>query len=201
MGLANIIRPSERRACGFHPTRQQTSPVNESMRVASAWRLFLGLWPPESVRAQLVAHACAWSGLEDARRTAPDRLHVTLHFLGSVPTERLPLLQRALAGPGAGFELVLDRPRLWPGGLAVLEARRIPAPLAELHARLGEVLQRLEMPPDPRPWRPHVTLARRAQGARPPVATTPIRWTADGRYLLVRSLPGGAGYQPVQVFG
>ena len=161
------------------------------------WRLFLGLWPSPDVRAQIVQHADAWQWPSAARRAAPERLHLTLHFLGNVAVERLPALRAGLACAWDGCTLELDRAEVWPGGIAVLEASAVPAPLAELHARLGEALLRLDVPVESRRYRPHVTLARKAQGARAPAAAA-LRWELASECLLMRSLPGGRGYVPVR---
>jgi 2'-5' RNA ligase len=153
------------------------------------------------VLAQIVQHAAAWHWPAAARRTAAERLHVTLHFLGNVPAERLPQLRAGLSVEWAGCELLLDQAEVWPGGIAVLEASQLPPELAQLHARLGARLVKLQVPVEPRRYRPHVTLARKAFGARPPAQWTPLVWTAPPGYLLVQSLPGGRGYEPVQAFG
>jgi 2'-5' RNA ligase len=165
-----------------------------------SWRLFLGLWPPPAVRAQIEQHAGAWQWPPAARRTPPERLHITLHFLGNVATERVPALREALSLPWPGCMLELDRAEVWPGGIAVLEASHVPPPLAQLHARLGEALARLDVAAETRRYRPHVTLARKGQGARVP-ALAPLRWPAGPQYALMRSLPAGQGYVPVQAFG
>ena len=164
-------------------------------------RLFIGLWPPPAAHAALLAHAGGWSWPAPARRTPPERLHVTLHFLGEVATEILPALRRQLALPWSGCELLLDRPTVWPGGIAVLEASAVPAPLAGLRAALAGRLQGLGLPVEERPYRPHVTLARKAAGARAPADFAPVAWQAGPAYALVRSLPGGRGYETLQSFG
>jgi RNA 2',3'-cyclic 3'-phosphodiesterase len=164
-------------------------------------RLFLALWPPPEVLEALQAHAGAWSWGEAARRTRDERLHVTLHFLGDVPAAKVPDLQSGLQVPWTGCELLLDRPVVWPGGIAVLEATDVPAELAQLHARLREQLERMEVPLENRRYRPHVTLARKAFGSRPPPDLAPLRWQAGAAYDLVRSLPGGRGYETIQRFG
>jgi 2'-5' RNA ligase len=165
-----------------------------------AWRLFLGIWPPPAVRAEIERAADAWAWPATARRTRAERLHATLHFIGNVPQSRVAQVQNALRVPWkGGATLSLDRAEVWPGGVAVLEALHVPAALAELHAGLAEGLVDLALPVETRGWRPHVTLARKAQGAQPG-ALTPIAWRLEASYALVRSLPGGAGYAPVQVF-
>lgn len=164
-------------------------------------RLFVGLWPPPEVHAALVAQAGGWSWPEAARRTRPERLHVTVHFLGEVDATRLPALRQALALPWTGCELVLDRPDVWPGGIAVLEASAVPGPLMDLHGALAERLRGVGVPVEERRYRPHVTLARKAFGARTPQPFAPLAWHAGPQYALVRSLPGGRGYETLQLFG
>lgn len=163
-------------------------------------RLFLALWPAPALLQELLAHAAAWAWPARARRTRPECLHLTLHFLGNVPAGRLPQLRSGLAVPFAGCELALDRACVWPGGIAVLEATQVPAELARLHAALAECLRGLDIPVEERPYRPHVTLARKAQGAEAP-AFAPLRWVAGPGYALVRSLGDGGGYENLQCFG
>ena len=163
-------------------------------------RLFLGLWPDAEVLERLVALADGWSWPAQVRRSAPDQLHLTLHFLGNVPAVRLPDLRAGLRTEWSGCALDLDRGTVWPGGIAVLEASQVPPPLARLHAELGEELRELGVPVESRPYRPHVTLARKAAGAQPP-PFEPLRWHTGPGYALVRSAGGGRGYETLQSFG
>lgn len=163
-------------------------------------RLFLALWPTGDVLADLVAQADAWRWPPGARRTRTERLHATLHFIGDVPTGRLLYLCKHLRVDWPGDTLVLDRPSVWRGGIAVLEASTVPPALAALHAALAERLRALDLPVETRPYRPHVTLARKAFGATPP-ATTQVVWQAGPGYALVRTLGGGRGYETLQAFG
>jgi 2'-5' RNA ligase len=166
-----------------------------------ALRLFLALWPPPEVAVQLQAIADAWQWPPAARRTHPERLHITLHFIGEVAASEVGALQQALAVQWEGCELAFDRAEVWPGGIAVLEATRVPEPARALHAALGTRLQQCGLPVESRRWRPHVTFARKAQGARPPQGLPPLLWTVQPTYLLVQSLPGGRGYVPLERFG
>lgn len=163
-------------------------------------RLFLALWPPAGMVDALQAHAAAWSWPSQARPTRPERLHVTLHFLGAVADARLPALRTSLPVPWPGCELVLDQAQVWRGGMAVVEAREVPPALAALHGELATRLAALGLDVEARPWRPHVTLARKAFGARPPSTFAPLRWRAGGSYALVRTLPGGRGYETLASF-
>ena len=164
-------------------------------------RLFLALWPPAPVGAALRSHADAWAWPATARRTRPERLHITLHFIGEVPADEVLPLQAALHVPWPGCDLVLDRAGVWPGGIAVLEGTHVPDALQTLHAALGEHLRACGVPVEMRRYRPHVTFARKAQGARPPGEFAPLRWQAAPEYLLMQSLPGGRGYVPLHRFG
>jgi RNA 2',3'-cyclic 3'-phosphodiesterase len=69
-----------------------------------------------------------------------------------------------------------------------------------LHRSLADALRKLELPVESRPFRAHVTLARRARGAMPPSQDLRVRWQANDGYVLAESLPGGAGYRIVERF-
>jgi 2'-5' RNA ligase len=158
-------------------------------------RLFLALWPDKRLRSALARHRDAWHWPADARRVRTDKLHLTLHFIGAVPAARTAGLLSGLAVPFDAFEVVLDRPALWPQGLAVLEPQAVPPPLAALHTALGEVLRAAGLPVEERPFRPHLTLARRAPGARPPAQAAVLRWAVSHYALVASDLGAGGGYR------
>jgi len=159
----------------------------------SSLRLFLALWPDDTVRAQLRAARDAWTWPRGATPVHTDKLHLTLHFLGSVAAERLPELRAGLLHlPMTPFDLRLGRPESWHGGIAVLAPLEEPPALLALHAELAQALAALGMAPERRPYRPHVTMARRADGVALPAQDPVIDWHVD-RYALVESRPD-AGY-------
>jgi 2'-5' RNA ligase len=149
-------------------------------------RLFVALWPGPRSRAALVDARERWRWPPPAAPVPSERLHLTLHFLGAVPGERLDALADAIALPFRAFDLVFGHDELWPHGIAVLCPERTPEPLRQLHGDLAEALWRLGLQPEARPWRPHVTLARHATGALPPPVAPPWRWPVRG-YALVES--------------
>ncbi len=101
------------------------------------------------------------------RWVAPERVHVTVRFIGEIPPETFDAVCEALARPvgetgpldlvlqGLGAFPSLRRPRvLWVG---------LAGDVAGLAGAAREVNGRLEglgLPGEARPFRPHVTLAR-----------------------------------------
>lgn len=149
-------------------------------------RLFLALWPDDGVRAQLAAHAGQWQWPADCTRYAPEDWHITLHFMGEVASDKLDAIASGVEQPCPPMELVLDQPRLWARGLAVLCASEVPVALNLLVEQLGQVLSTLDIALDQRPYVPHVTLARHAEAAVAPTACAPVRWSVQG-FALVAS--------------
>ncbi len=153
-------------------------------------RLFFALWPDDGVRRALAAWQRAHLP-SDCRPAHPADLHLTLHFLGQVEEARL----RALLALGRGlplpaFSLNLERIGYWARSRVLWAGpARTPLPLARLHAQLGRGLQALGFELDARPFRPHVTLARKVR--RPPAETAlpPLPW-AVREWALVESRPG-----------
>lgn len=160
-------------------------------------RLFIALWPPEPVRAALARHQQGWGWPRSASPVRREKLHLTLHFLGQVPRDRLSGFAQELAVPLEPFELRLDRDELWPGGIAVLSPSAAPEALRALHAGLHEALKRGQCSPDREALRPHVTMARRAAHAVRPEPGVDIAWLVQG-YALVESEP--AGYRVLQTY-
>ncbi len=151
-------------------------------------RLFLALWPDDTVRARLADAQRAWRWPPRAALVPPQRLHLTLHFLGEVGEPETQALVARLP-PAETFTLRLARADCWPQGVAVLEAGEPPPELLRLHAALADTLHGLGLRVEARRFRPHVTLARHAQGAQAPELPEAIEWPVRG-YALVRSHAG-----------
>lgn len=168
-------------------------------------RLFIGLWPGPEVREAVLAQRTRWAWPRGARQVAPEKLHLTLHFLGDVASARVPglvgALTAALDDAPPAFTLVLDTAEVWRQGVAVLAPAAPPAALQSLHERLGAALHRLSPAVEARRFRPHLTLARDALGATPPASIEPVTWpvsavrlvqSAGGRYTTLAQWPGRA---------
>ncbi|HEX5312844.1 RNA 2',3'-cyclic phosphodiesterase [Aquabacterium sp.] len=161
-----------------------------------ALRLFLALWPDATTRHRVQHVQAQQNWPQGARPTPAPDLHLTLHFLGQVPEHRLADLLQALPLPTKSIELALDTLELWPNHIAALTPSSVPEALLALHAKLAETIDSLGLPRETRPYRPHVTLARKAQGWQP-VPGVPLIWQACG-YVLVLS---DRGYHVLQHLG
>jgi 2'-5' RNA ligase len=148
-------------------------------------RLFVALWPQPALAQALHGWAAEGAG---ARALPAQRLHLTLHFLGSVARARLPALRDALRVPSRAFVLEFADCQRWSRRLLVALPHAVPEELRELHASLGQALRGLELPVEGRPFRPHVTLSRHESPGLPPRRTTPLRWPVSG-HVLVQSQP------------
>jgi 2'-5' RNA ligase len=161
-------------------------------------RLFFALWPDEATRDAL----CDWQRLcvpKGARRTHRDDLHITLHFLGQVPDERLADLNALGAGQVAdAFELRLDhlgcfaRPQvLWAG------PKSVPRELENLHEDLGEGLRELGFTPESRPYKPHLTLARKVRELPHGIEIKEIKWVVSEWGLICSRSGQRPLYEPL----
>lgn len=149
-------------------------------------RLFFALWPGESVREAVAAVVPPMA--RGAKPVSGENWHVTLAFLGETPPERRRAFEAAAAAVAASpFELTLDRlgyfhrPRvLWLG------AETVPEELAALHADLTVLLAEQGFEPDRRPFRAHLTLARKMPPPGDLPSVPPIAWPV-AEFCLVRS--------------
>jgi len=136
----------------------------------------------------------------------PSNLHITTRFIGEWPEERLPELRIALAGLPSHAPIAVhihklgyfpspSAPRVFWAGVEAA------ADLSALAAETDAALDRLGLPPEGRPFSPHLTLAR----IKERVPLTALReavaallpldfgsFTAD-RFFLYHSRPGAGG--------
>lgn len=133
-------------------------------------RAFIALKPPDSwgqqlgklqreLKDQLRTKAVRWS--------APEQIHITLRFLGSIrESEAIEVAKRlrGVAEQNAAFRLRCEglgcfpnarRPRvIWAGLDGDLDS------ISRLHDAVNEATSGFGEPPDERPFTPHLTLAR-----------------------------------------
>lgn len=168
-------------------------------------RLFFGLSLPDSVRA--VTRSCAGIAAQSVpgRYVLPENHHVTLAFLGDVPPERLPDARDVLARCAAAFPvpvLTLDGLGCFgrrTNGILILRVQSDP-PLAPLHAALVSALSEANLPADPGPFSPHITLARHAALPDALPVCPPVSFAAARAhvFLSARDKAGVLRYTPLE---
>lgn len=163
-------------------------------------RLFIGLVPDRITQLAIQRHCRAWHWPEGHVPTRFGRYHLTLHFLGDVGPGIERRLQHALGEVRLPpLQLELARPQVWRNHVAVLQPhddaavrtlQQTLATAAGLAASDG--------------FKPHVTLARRAASARPPVDMRPITWQVrDFALVWSRQYPDvkPSRYEIIESFG
>jgi len=150
-------------------------------------RLFFALWPDDPV-LETLQNTRKTLDLNEGKPVAPENFHITLLFLGEVDNSLIDDL-KAMAGQidVEPCEMVLDRLEHWvrPAVLC-LTASRTPEPLAALVEDLKRGVRKLGFKPEKRPFRPHVTLARKVRKRVIGREIGPIRWPVRG-FALVKS--------------
>ena len=141
-------------------------------------------------------------------------LHATLLFLGSIAESRIvdvgaiaaSAASSVGAGCGSAAELFFDRVECWEKAAVLVATTSATSSGGHTLARtLAEVLQRetlrIGLTPDPKPFRPHITLARKVGRPGRALSMHPVSWNLT-EFALVesRTEPEGAVYGVLQVF-
>jgi 2'-5' RNA ligase len=152
-------------------------------------RLFFALWPPAELQAWLAGVARGLQAELGGKATRQDSIHLTLVFLGAVSAQRLQDVAAAAdAVPCEPFMLTLDTGGCWSHNrIAWVAPASTPQPLAETVQALQLSVRALGFSIDDRPYAPHITLVRKASGARrtAPLSET-AQWFVD-HFVLVSS--------------
>jgi RNA 2',3'-cyclic 3'-phosphodiesterase len=172
----------------------------------SALRLFFALWPSEAMQAELARIAGPAVLAAGGRPIPRQNLHATLAFLGSVPENRFPDLGPAAAAVVASWrrraspaiELPLDCIEHWRRPQILCASARVTPPAAtDLASELKDALLAAGFAPDLKPFRAHVTLARKVERARD-TQMTPVLWRFDSFALVAsETAPLGSSYSVV----
>lgn len=143
-------------------------------------RLFLAVTLPEALQQDIArATAALRAAAPTVRWVRPERLHLTMKFLGERPDDDATRIADAARHATTGLQPVsaslhgtgafpnFRRPRVvWLG-------MHPEAPLAAIARRLDAALAPLGIEPESRPFRAHVTLGRVAD-AMPPAAAAAL---------------------------
>ena len=166
-------------------------------------RAFVAVFPPPEVQEALHRAALALPSNEAFRLTAPEKIHLTLRFLGEIPEETLVRTRDSLGSTCEGrepFEVEISDLGVFP---SERRARILWAGVSEGSVQLRDLARDVEsvlvavgLEREARPYLPHLTLER-ARG-RPVgfevagVRVPPLRFAVGG-LDLVKSVPGGGG--------
>ena len=151
--------------------------VNTENNVMESIRCFIAIELTPEFKAELTKlqnTLRSAPGGTGARWVAPESIHLTLKFLGNVPTDKLPAIIQAIEdtvrdtpeftlglGECGCFPNVRRPQVIWVGLTGDLKI------LDDLVKRLETSLARLGFKPEGRPFTPHLTLARMRDTATP----------------------------------
>ncbi len=170
----------------------------ESTEASRAVRAFFALSPDATVREGLATLGRDVARRSRGRAVSPENAHLTLAFIGDVAKSALPILQGVGDRmPTKGFVLSFDSLGAWrASGVAWIAPSALPPTLLTLHSTLADALVAAGFELETRPFRPHVTLARRCLQPLPRARCTPILWRADQLFLIGSELrPEGPIYR------
>jgi RNA 2',3'-cyclic 3'-phosphodiesterase len=162
-------------------------------------RLFFALWPQRARQDALAEAAHEIIRACGGRAIPAQNLHVTLAFLGSVPEENVGRVQDVAIGVAGEFNgkrayIALDAAEHWKKAhLLCATVRSLSDRTAyTLAETLKSRLTTASFAPDLKPFRPHVTLARKVAHPIPTMDMTSVVWEFDD-FALIDSQPGKEG--------
>ena len=175
----------------------ESRPARRSTR-----RLFFALWPDTGTRAALARETRKAVRRCGGRPVPPANYHLTLAFLGNQPVDLFDAIVAAAATVRAApFELTLERYGHWPkprvfwigpSPVSSEEAATALSAPAGLAAQLWDRLEVLGLRREPRPFRAHVTLARKVAALPEVPPPDPLIWKASS-FALVESVTEQSG--------
>lgn len=159
-------------------------------------RLFFALWPEPQVRARLECLVRSEAVARIGKPVAAENLHLTLVFLGACASRERDCMKGAAAQVRVpGFSLCLDRIGYWRRSRILWAgADGEPPELVELVGSLSRHLAQCGYHPESRPYRAHLTLARKAGWPVSVPPMEPVRWRVQ-TFCLVRSVTTSSGSQ------
>ncbi len=163
-------------------------------------RLFFALWPSEKQRRQIDSAIDPYRASLAGKWTAHANWHVTLVFIGGFPVSDIPALQAAACKVRCpAIKLRFERLDYWARPkIMCLQADFVPNQLIGLVKSLESAAKSFGFKPEKRPYRPHMTIARKAGFFEPITLAQPfeLHWSA---FDLIESIstPSGVQYKPL----
>jgi 2'-5' RNA ligase len=169
----------------------------------STRRLFFALWPTQARQQALCAATQAAVQVSGGRAIGADSLHLTLAFLGPIPECEIASARSAGQRVAAAWrsrsplETRLDTLNYWRKA-QILCALAHESGASLLAHELRQALVTGGFSPDPRPFRAHVTLARKVVREPNDCTISPVIWPFTSFALIEsRTDPRGAAYSIV----
>lgn len=163
-------------------------------------RVFFALWPDNQTCLRLYGIAQQFKH-EKLLLVKKSNLHITLEFLGEVSEYNQQLLiDQAKLIKTEPFELKFSHVGWWrKPGVLWIGPQHIPEPLVNLVESIKQAVNKQGLETDQRPYKPHVTIARKVKQIQLPKQTIDIRWRVNSFALIEsKSTEMGVAYQLIQ---
>lgn len=150
-------------------------------------RLFLALWPDKKTRRELEKITDSLVTLK-LKKVKTENIHITLVFIGSVEESMVSVIKRRVSGISVKpFTVVFDELCYWRKPKVLCLTSSFPSrEIMKLAEAIISSIWDCGFNLDNRPYRPHVTLARKAKH-KPELEFAPLTWRADS-FCLVESV-------------
>ena len=163
-------------------------------------RVFFGIFPNKFVQTQLAHQAKLLEAACAGRVVKMRHIHLTLLFLGNVAIRQIETLRLAMQDVSAKeFELDLDEICYWKRNqIFYIQAKQFPAELFSLVDSLKGAVSAAGFLFDKRPYKPHITLIRKAIHAEKIYLDNPIKWHVNEWSLIhSKQTVNGMDYIPL----
>ncbi len=166
-------------------------------------RLFLALWPEETVVRKIKQHAIKHFSACQGRVLDKHNWHITLAYFGASDATTQACIEKQVAKIKAqAFELSLSQCGFWKKpAVAWIAPAVIPAELMQLALDVQQSLVACGYKPEERAYQPHVTLVRKAKRVPAVKEIQAIAWRVTS-FCLVESktYPQGAEYKVIKEY-
>lgn len=152
-------------------------------------KVFLALWPGESVRTQLYARSKRLKGL--GKKVPIENLHMTLVFIGYADAQQLRCIQDIASQIQCNkFQLSIDRVGSFRKSILWLGCTNPPQALFDLQANLSDKLREYcGFHLEKGKYMPHITIERKIKQTPSMALSEPLNWEVNN-FVLVKSEPG-----------
>ncbi len=148
-------------------------------------RLFFSLIPGEGVRSQIIEVAKRFPAVKGMRPVPSNNLHITLLFLGSVEDKGRKCLENNIFNIcSRPFMLRLDQYGYFKRSQSIWLGCSCPDELNSLVEHLKSSGVQCSLDFDDQPYKPHVTLFRKARQVDFPDAPVAIDWKVSEFHLV-----------------